>query len=117
MLVFGKGPMVIAEEGGRLTGSVYRQRVLLWVYHFMDWVAQHPKNRPRHAILMEDGTSPHTAKLTKQLHDLSGIDKMCWPANSPNLNPIEHFWRMVKQTLAKRLPRTLVELTQCVEKE
>jgi hypothetical protein len=118
ILAFGKGPMVaIEEEGGRLTGNIYRERVLPWVYHFMDWVAQHPENRSRHSILMEDGASPHTAKLTKQLHDLSGIDKMYWPANSPDLNLIENVWRMLKHRVAKKSPRSLAELRQCVEKE
>src|SRR3954469_15174049 len=69
--LFGKGPMVVMEkEWSRLTGQkVHRERVLPWVYYFMDWVVQHPVNRSRHAILMEDGASLYTAKLTKQLHD------------------------------------------------
>ena len=71
---FNKGDMVvIKKEWGKLTGKVYIERVLPRVYQFMNWVTQHPENRSRHAILMEDDVSPHTAKLTKQLHDLNGI--------------------------------------------
>jgi DDE superfamily endonuclease len=77
-------------EWGRVMGKVHRERVLPWVYQFMSWVVQHPGNSLKHAILMEDGASSHTAKLTKQLYDLNGIDKMCWPANSSDLNPIEN---------------------------
>lgn len=87
----GKGDMVVIEkEWGSVTGEVYRERVLPSVYRFMDWVAQHPENPRRHVILMEDGAPQHTAKFTQQLHDLNGIDKMYWPANSPDLNPIEN---------------------------
>ena len=71
----------------------------------------------RHAILMEDGAPQHTAKFTKQLYNLNGIDKMCWLANSSDLNSIENVWHVLKRRVAKRFPRTLAELRQCVEEE
>jgi hypothetical protein len=43
--VFGKGDLVIFEkEWGRITGTVYREHVLPFVYRFMEWVAGHPEN-------------------------------------------------------------------------
>ncbi|PSN59239.1 hypothetical protein BS50DRAFT_260293 [Corynespora cassiicola Philippines] len=52
---FGKGPMIVMEkEWGRLTGDLYRTRVLPLVYQFMDWIERHPQNRAKQAILMED---------------------------------------------------------------
>jgi Transposase len=37
---FGKGDIVVIEkEWGRLTGKIYRERVLPWVYQFINWVA------------------------------------------------------------------------------
>jgi len=58
---------------------------------------------------MEDGASVHTARDTRALHQLySGLHllHMNWPANSPDLNPIENVWRMLKHRLQKRFPKT-----------
>jgi hypothetical protein len=51
---FGKGDIVFIEkEWGRVTDKVHRERMLPWVYQFMNRVAQYPRNRSRYAILMD----------------------------------------------------------------
>ncbi len=56
-------------------------------------------------IFQQDFQQAHTAKSTKNvLHD-HGVGVLDWPANSPNLNPIENIWDIVKRKLRNKRPK------------
>ncbi|KAF2186788.1 hypothetical protein K469DRAFT_772348 [Zopfia rhizophila CBS 207.26] len=42
---------------------------------------------------------------------------MVWPANLPDLNPIENIWRLLKHRVGKRFPKTEAEVRQYIEEE
>lgn len=52
-------------------------------------------------IFQQDNSSIHTSKITKNFiknHDIKTIE---FPPNSPDLNPIENMWHLIKHYLSK----------------
>ena len=64
------------------------------------------------AIHLDDSAPPHRGNTINEWHERNNIQKIKWPGNSPDLNPIENLWAIMKSKLRRRIitnKRRLIE--------
>ncbi|KFM71805.1 Transposable element Tcb2 transposase, partial [Stegodyphus mimosarum] len=68
-------------------------------------------------IFMDDNAPCHRAVLVDDFLETENIQRMSWPANSPDLNPIEHVWDMLGRQIAalSRPPSSVTELKRTLQ--
>ncbi len=66
-------------------------------------------------IFQQDLAPAHTAKGTKSWFNDHGVTVLDWPANSPDLNPIENLWGIVKRKMRDTRPNNVDELMATVK--
>ena len=69
-------------------------------------------------LLQDDNATPHRCVIVQQIHNAQlQYVHMDWPANSPDLNPIEHLWDELGRRLAKRNIQNLAALAPAIAEE
>ena len=107
------GPVELVQ--GTMTAETYRTLVADHVHPFMTTMFPNGSG-----IFQQDNAPCHKARSVMEwFEEHSGeLQLMCWPPNSPDLNPIEHIWDVIERGVRAHRPppRNLRELGDlCVQ--
>jgi DNA-binding CsgD family transcriptional regulator len=94
----GGGPMYRVKD--KLTGAQYRQVLKT---HMAPYLRQFEIDNKCEAIFQHDNDPKHTSKVVQAYLKNKAIVVLDWPSQSPDMNPIEHSWKAVKDRIFSRV--------------
>ena len=105
----GTGPLVLLH--GKVNSGVYKNVLRQYAIPYMQACNAQPP------IFMQDNAPCHKAKCVTEYLKRENIKVMDWPAQSPDLNPIENIWKIVGEKARSRNPKNLEELWTYLKQE
>lgn len=103
-------------DKGSVNGEVYRSQIV----PLISSIAQQHKQSSmfqQPAVVMQDNASIHKAIATLELFKQLDLELLSWPANSPDLNPIENIWSLLKHRISKHFPTTREAVIAAIQSE
>jgi hypothetical protein len=68
----------------------------------VDSIQYYDLDQEEEVIFQQDNDPKHTSKLAKDALEELDLNVLEWPSQSPDLNPIEHFWGHVARELKRK---------------
>ena len=73
------------------------------------------ENMPIIFKFQQDNDPKHTSRLVKKQFQENKVNVLDWPSQSPDLNPIENLWAILKQNIGNREFKNKDQLWHCVQ--
>ena len=106
------GPLVVIN--GKITGEAYKNLLNEHLLQFLDELEE-----PNNYTFQDDNARVHTARVVLKWKEEKSINSLPWPAQSPDLNPIEHVWDHLEKAVRNRVPhpKTINDLIVYLKEE
>jgi len=76
----------------------------------------HYKKTSIKPLFQQDNAPCHTSKVCLEYFSNNNIEVMFWPANSPDLNPIENVWNILKKKIGRVFIKNKGDLINIINK-
>ena len=104
----GQAEIFVGEFNAKRYVDILQHNLLQTALHF------YPQE---HWWFQQDNAPQHKADISRRWFHNHGVDLLDFPPYSPDLNPIENLWGILKGRIEKRLARTTDEIERVLKEE